>query len=137
MDLVKKTLVGFLIGIGIYGGIIELAGFLFSDNIGSYTLGLVLGLGTSVLLMMHITKTLDKALDFDVEHATKYTRKQALLRLAFMLVVLAVSLVFPYFNFIATVIGMMGLKIASFIAARLLKIIYPDDFVTKPEELDM
>ena len=134
MSQVKKTVVGFLLGIGIYTGMMELIGLCFFRDKVSYTLGLLFGSVVAVLVMVHIVKTLDKALDLQEQQAVKYTRRQALLRLGIMLIALIVALSVEQLNFIAVVIGMLGLKLGSFLAAFLLKKIYPEEFVTKIDE---
>lgn len=133
MSQVKKTVNGFLLGIGIYTGIMELIGLCFSHNKVSYTLGLLFGSVVAVLVMIHIVTTLDRALDLQEQQAVKYTRKQALLRLGMMLIALIVAISIEQLNFVAVVIGMLGLKLGSFLAAFLLKRIYPEEFVTKPD----
>lgn len=134
MSQVKKTVVGFLLGIGIYTGIMELIGLCFFHDKVSYTLGLLFGSVVAVLVMVHIVKTLDKALDLQEQQAVKYTRRQALLRLGIMLIALITALSVEQLNFVAVVIGMLGLKLGSFLAAFLLKKIYPEEFVTKIDE---
>lgn len=134
MNQVKKTIIGFLIGIGIYGIIIEVLGVCIFPKKLAFSLGLLLGICGSIFLIMHITFTLDKALDMGEQQATKYIRKQALLRLFVMLIIMIIALKFEYFYFVATILGLLGLKIGSFIAAPILKKIYPDDFITKFED---
>ncbi len=134
MSQVKETIIGFLIGIGIYAVLIELVGFFFSEDLFSYTLGLLFGVAVAIFLIVHMAKTLDRALDLPQEQAVKYTRRQSFLRLAVMLAAMVIALLVEQFNFIAVILGMLGLKMGAFIAPKLLKHLYPEDFVTK---LDM
>jgi predicted cobalt transporter CbtA len=134
MSQVKETIIGFLIGIGIYAVLIELVGFFFSEDLFSYTLGLLFGVAVAIFLIVHMAKTLDRALDLPQEQAVKYTRRQSFLRLAVMLAAMVIALLVEQFNFIAVILGMLGLKMGAFIAPKLLKRLYPEDFVTK---LDM
>lgn len=139
MSQVKETIIGFLIGIGIYAVLIELVGFFFSDDLFSYTLGLLFGVAVAIFLIIHMAKTLDRALDLPQEQAVKYTRRQSFLRLAVMLAAMVIALMVEQFNFIAVILGMLGLKMGAFIAPKLLKLLYPEDFVTKlnmDEELE-
>lgn len=131
MNQVKETIVGFLIGIGIYAVLIEIVGFFFSENFLSYTLGLLFGVVVAIFLIIHMAKTLDRALDLPQGQAIKYTRRQSFLRLVVMLVAMVIALMVEQLNFIAVILGMLGLKIGAFIAPKLLKILYPEDFVTK------
>lgn len=134
MSQVKETIIGFLIGIGIYAVLIELVGFFFSEDLFSYTLGLLFGVAVAIFLIVHMAKTLDRALDLPQEQAVKYTRRQSFLRLAVMLAAMVIALLVEQFNFITVILGMLGLKMGAFIAPKLLKRLYPEDFVTK---LDM
>lgn len=134
MSQVRKTLNGFFLGIGIYGGIIEIIGLCFFPDKISYTLGLLFGIFIAVVMMLHITKTLGRALSMPEQQAVKYTRKQAVLRLGMMLLALIVGLILDCLNFVTVIIGMLGLKIGAFLAAGLLKRMYPEEFVTKSEE---
>ena len=139
MSQVKETIIGFLIGIGIYAVLIELVGFFFSEDLFSYTLGLLFGVGVAIFLIIHMAKTLDRALDLPQEQAVKYTRRQSFLRLAVILAAMVIALMVEQFNFIAVILGMLGLKMGAFIAPKLLKLLYPEDFVTKltmDEELE-
>lgn len=138
MNQVKETITGFLIGIIIYAVMIEAVGIFFSEDIFSYTLGLLFGIVIAVFLMIHMAKTLDKALDLPEAQATKYVRKQSFLRLFIMLLALIISIVIDWFNFIAVVLGMLGLKIGALIAPVFLKKLYPESFVTKhPDDMEM
>lgn len=134
MKQVKETLVGFLIGIGIYTAFVELFGVFFSGNALYYTLGLLTGAFVSVALIIHMAVTLNKALDLPQDKAASYVRRQSFLRLAVMLAALVLGLIFDELNFIALVLGLLGLKIGALIAPFFLKCLYPDDFLTKEEE---
>lgn len=134
MDQVKETLTGFLIGIGIYTLLIEAVGFFFSEDILSYTLGLLFGAGIAVFLFFHMAKTLDRALDLPEAQASRYVRKQSFLRLFIMLLVMIIGLIFSWLNFITIVLGMLGLKLGALMAPFFLKKLYPDSFVTADDE---
>lgn len=137
MNQVKETLTGFLIGIGIYAVLIEAVGFFFSEDLLSYTLGLLFGVVIAIFLIIHMAKTLDKALDLPQTQATKYVKRQSLLRLLIMLLAMTAGLVIERMNFIAVVLGMLGLKIGALIAPVFLKKLYPDSFVTKhPDDVE-
>lgn len=94
MNQVKETLTGFFIGIGIYTVIIEIVGVIFSEDILSYTLGLLFGAVVAGFLIIHMAKTLDKALDLPQTQATKYVKRQSFLRLFIMLIAMAAGLLY-------------------------------------------
>lgn len=131
MKQVKETLTGFLLGIGVYALLVEVIGIFFSENLLSYTLGLLAGTVISVFLIFHMAKTLDKALDMPQEQAAKYVRKQSFIRLFIMLLAMIVGLAVEWLNFITIVLGLLGLKLGALIAPVFLKRLYPESFSTK------
>ena len=133
MNQVKETLTGFLIGIGIYTLLIEAVGLFFSEDILSYTLGLLFGAGIAIFLIFHMAKTLDKALDLSQAEASKYVKRQSFIRLFIMLVVMVIGLAAKRLNFIAIVLGLLGLKMGALLAPFFLKRLYPESFQTKGE----
>lgn len=133
MNQVKETLTGFLIGIGIYTLLIEAVGLFFSEDILSYTLGLLFGAGIAIFLIFHMAKTLDKALDLSQAEASKYVKRQSFIRLFIMLVVMVIGLAVKRLNFIAIVLGLLGLKMGALLAPFFLKRLYPESFLTKRE----
>ncbi len=135
MKQVKETAVGFLVGLVIYTVVVEIVGIFFSDDMLSYSLGLVLGAGMAVILFAHMAKTLDYALDLPEQQASSYVKKQSFFRLFLMLVVLVIGRVLPAFNFITVVLGLLGLKIASLFAPVILRRLYPDSYITKEEDM--
>ena len=131
MKQVKETLTGFLLGIGVYALLVEVIGIFFSENLLSYTLGLLAGTVISVLLIFHMAKTLDKALDMPQEKAAKYVRKQSFIRLFIMVLAMIAGLAVEWLNFITIVLGLLGLKLGALIAPVFLKRLYPESFSTK------
>lgn len=137
MELVKETFVGFLLGITVYAIVVELFGVFFSGDPLSYTLGLVIGVIAAILIFMHMAWTLNKALDYPEDGATKYVRKNTLLRLLAMTIVMVPGLIFPEIRFLSLVLGLLGLKIGALIAPFFLRRLYPEHFVTDEETLSI
>lgn len=135
MNQVKETLTGFGIGIIIYAVVVEIIGIFFSENILFYTLGLFFGTVIAVILILHMVKTLDKALDLSQVQASKYMRKQSFFRLFIMLAALSAGMLVPFFNFIAVLLGLLGLKIGALLAPGFLKWLYPDRYITDTGEV--
>lgn len=131
MKQVKKTIISFLIGIGIYAVLAEVAGFFLSENILSFTLGLLFGVIIAIILFFHMADTLDKALDLPKKQAGNYVRLQSFLRIAIMFGALAAGMLVEQLNFVAVVIGLFGCKVGALSAPFFLRKLFPDDFVTK------
>ncbi len=137
MNQVKETMTGFFIGLAAYTVLVEIFGILFSSDIVSFSLGLLVGVATCVFLFCHMTKTLDYSLDMEQGAASKYTTFQSILRLLVMFAVLTIGMKLDRVNFVAVVLGLFGLKVAALIAPTILRKLYPDDFITKPEDMVM
>ena len=108
MNQVKETLTGLLIGIGVYSVIVEIIGIIFSEDILSYTLGLLVGVVVAVILIIHMTRTLDDALDLPQDDATRYMRKKTVFRIVLMLAALLGAMLVPHVNFFTVLLGLLG-----------------------------
>ena len=135
MNQVKETLTGLLIGIGVYSVIVEIIGIIFSEDILSYTLGLLAGVVVAVILIIHMTRTLDDALDLPQDDATRYMRKKTVFRIVLMLAALLGAMLVPHVNFFTVLLGLLGMKVGALMAPFFLKRMYPDDFVTKEDAM--
>ena len=135
MNQVKETLTGLLIGIGVYSVIVEIIGIIFSEDILSYTLGLLVGVVVAVILIIHMTRTLDDALDLPQDYATRYMRKKTVFRIVLMLAALLGAMLIPHVNFFTVLLGLLGMKVGALMAPFFLKRMYPDDFVTKEDAM--
>lgn len=131
MKQVKKTIISFLIGIGIYAVLAEVAGVFLSEDILSFTLGLLFGVIVAIILFFHMADTLDKALDLPKKQAGNYVRLQSFLRIAIMFGALAAGMLVEWLNFAAVVIGLFGCKVGALSAPFFLNRLFPDDIVAK------
>lgn len=134
MKQVKETMTGVYIGIGVYALVVEGIGLFLSEDRLTYTFGLLFGVLISIVLIHHMAKTLDYALDLQEKEATKYVKKQSFLRLFIMLLALMVGFHLEIFNFLTVILGMLGLKIGALFAPWILKRLYPDSYITKDED---
>jgi hypothetical protein len=114
---------------------IELVGVFFSEDILSYTLGLIFGVFIAVFLFGLMAKTLDYALDLQEKDASKYVRFQSFLRLMIMLAALTIGLMTEQLHFITVLLGVLGLKIGALFAPFILKRLYPEHYITKEEDM--
>lgn len=136
MNQIKQTMTAFGIGIGIYAVAIEIVGIFFSENILTYTLGLIFGVMIAVFLFGHMAKTLDYALDLSEDGAARYVRLRAFLRLAIMFAALSIGMFTDMLNFITVLLGVLGLKVGALFAPLILKRLYPEDYITKSQDMD-
>ncbi len=135
MDQVKETLTGLLIGMGVYSVIVEIIGIIFSEDILSYTLGLLVGVVVAVILIIHMKRTLDDALDLPQDDAIRYMRKKTVFRIVMMLVALLGSMLALRVSFFGVLLGLFSMKMGALIAPFFLRRMYPDDFMTKEDAM--
>lgn len=133
MEQMKETLVGFSIGIGIYGCLVEVLGCILSTDRLSFTLGLLFGIAIAFILIIHMARSLNEVLNYPPETANKSFRKGSIFRVLIMLAGLGAGMAVPCFQFVAVVLGMFGLKVGALTAPVFLRLIYPDHYITKPE----
>lgn len=82
--------------------------------------GVAVGGGTAILLLWHMLRHLDIALDMDPKHAGRHAQGAAVQRIAIMAVVLAVSMyLYQYIHPVGTVLGIFGLKIGAFMQPKI------------------
>ena len=114
----------------ICGGIIVLAviemiiGLFVVDRISSFLLGAVIGTVVAILLVQHMYRTIDKALDYSEDDAMKVTRNGAILRMIvlFTITVIVVCM-HKYVNAYMAFICIMNLKFAAYLQPFTNKII--------------
>lgn len=110
-----NTLKEVWVGIIIYGCICELAGVFFVKAKSYYSLGIVAGTITALAYIYHMLWSLEQSIDQGEEFATKYMRKQNVIR---YLVLVVLMLVFVYTNLLNPLswfLGLMGVKAAAYL----------------------
>lgn len=117
IDLLKnnKTLRQILIGIVIYGVIIEIILlFISKDRIYS-SLGLLIGIVTAMGCVIHMAYGIEIAVMLDEKGAIAYTRKYTVIRYVIMCVVLVVTGVLKIGNPVTLIFGFLGLKAGAYL----------------------
>lgn len=124
IDKPKKTLYE------ICGGIIALAiiemiiGLFIVDRISSFLLGAVIGTVVAILLVQHMYRTIDKALDYSEDDAMKVTRNGAILRMIVLFTITVIVVcIHNYVNVYMAFISVMNLKFAAYLQPFTNKII--------------
>lgn len=123
MKRLEPTVRDLLIGALLYGIIVEGIGLLIVENRGSYSLGILAGYLCVACMICHMYLTLEKALDMDPESATKYGRRNSLLRYVTMFAVLVAAMLIPGISVIAVIIMILGMKISAFLQPQIHKYI--------------
>lgn len=115
MKKINRTVVDLIIGMIICSLCFEIIGIIVVDNKLKYTFGLWLGTFVETLFVVHMYKTLNLAVTMDADNARKYIQKMSLLRALLSLIIVGLSMYFSVVSYISVVIGMLGLKLSSFI----------------------
>jgi ATP synthase I chain. len=103
-----------LIGLGIWTVPILVLLAVFRGNHLAAVLGTLLGTAAAAVLIFHMYRHLDIALDMDAKHAQSHIQIASFQRVFIMGAVLAVSFMFPiYFDPVGVVLGIFGVKISA------------------------
>lgn len=108
---VRKEL---LIGLGIWTAPVFILLTVFWKNHLSAALGTLFGAAAAAVLIFHMYRHLDIALDMDARHAQSHIQVASFQRVFIMGAVLAVSFMLPaYFAPVGVVLGLFGVKISA------------------------
>lgn len=81
-----------------------------------YTLGLLIGTGIAVFMSLHIYASLEKAMLYDKETATKKTKRAFFIRMLVMVASIMAAAMFPqYISILGVVLGILTLKFAAYL----------------------
>lgn len=112
----NDALPGLVLGIILYGIIIELIGIWFVPDKVMFTSGLWIGIAVAVGMAVHIAVVLVDAVD--LQGGEKVRRKivaQYLLRYIVVVAVFLLIMIFHLGNLLAAFVGVMGLKAAAYV----------------------
>ena len=121
----NEALTGLLLGIAIYGLIVEFAGVWFVSDKLRYTSGLWIGIACAMGMGIHLAMVIEEAVRMG-DTGTK--------RLSFKSVLRYLVVVFVFFhlgNLVSAFIGVLGLKVSAYVQPFMHKMIFKD---IAPEE---
>ena len=91
-------------------------GNLLVENPLAYTVGLILGGAVSIGMSVHMYSSLQKAVLYDRKNAEKKIKIGSLIRMAFMLIALVVSVIVPqYISLVGVALGILSLKFSAYL----------------------
>lgn len=112
----NDALPGLVLGILVYGGLVELIGVWFVSDKLRYTTGLAIGIALAVGMAIHIAVVLQDAVDIYGESgAQKKIVAKSILRYIVIVVVFYVMMRLNLGNLIAAFIGVLGLKVSAYL----------------------
>lgn len=122
----KQTFLEMLLGIVGSTLVIGIIGSMIARNKSAFVLGVFLGGITSVLILMLLYRSLERALSMGSKEAEKYSVRAAIIRLVLMCIPLVLSILFPnMLNVMGVFFGLMGLKFSAFLQPVMHKMLAP------------
>ena len=111
----NQTLVELVAGIPPVALVAGIAGvFVVSEKL-KFCISLLLGAVCAALLVIHMYVTIDRELDMPDEDAGKYAKRNYVLRLIFMVLVVLCGLKLPFLHFPGLFLGLLTLKVSVYI----------------------
>lgn len=120
--LSNETLLEMWLGTVLFGVVCQ-AGLVWfiKDKLG-YSLGLWLGIVAALLTILHLSVSLDKALDLGEGGAKKHMVTQNLVRYFVLIIFLVVLMITDFANPLAAFLGLMGVKAGAYLQPVLHKV---------------
>lgn len=116
MKHINSTAWELILGILLCGVVLEVLILSFlCDADGAISLGLVIGLVTAILMVLHMNYSIDKLLDKEESEARKGAVSGYSVRMVGMIVVLLAVSVTKKVNFLSCVLGIFTLKVAVYL----------------------
>ena len=108
------TLIEMWAGTILFGVLCQVSMVWFLKDKSGYSLGLWLGIMAAILTTLHLSITLDKALDLDEGSAKKHMVIQNLVRYFGLIIFLVILMITDFANPLAAVLGLMGVKAGAY-----------------------
>lgn len=118
----QKTLKELLLGIVLYGFLLQMIPIWFLTDKVAYSLALWIGIVTAICMALHMYRTLERALSY-TDGAQKTVVVNSLLRYAMAMVVLLIVQYRGIGSPIVTFLGIMGLKAGAYLQPFVHKIV--------------
>lgn len=135
---INPTMIELIVGIVIVGiiGIAVILGLhvagvqvesLFDDSIFQITIGFVIGIIFSLILIIHMTASVETAMEMGEQGALKHTRIMYLVRMVALIVVFVVMLMLNVGNVFALLFGLLSLKLSAYMQPIIHKVMHRSD----------
>ena len=120
--LSNETLLEMWLGTVLFGVVCQMGLVWFLKDKLGYSLGLWLGIVAALLTILHLSVSLDKALDLDEGGAKKHMVTQNLVRYFVLIIFLVVLMITDFANPLAAFLGLMGVKAGAYLQPVLHKV---------------
>ena len=127
-----------LLGILIYGGLVELIGVWFASDKLLFTTGLLIGIACALGMAVHLAVVLDETVRTQ-NASPKMIKLKSVLRYLVVVAVFFVMMWLHLGNLISAFIGVLGLKASAYAQPLLHKLIHlqKDENIMKDEEVKL
>lgn len=134
----NEALPGLLLGILIYGGLVELIGVWFASDKLLFTTGLLIGIACALGMAIHLAVVLDETVRTQ-NASPKMIKLKSVLRYLVVVAVFFVMMWLHLGNLISAFIGVLGLKASAYAQPLLHKLIHlqKDENYRKDEEVKL
>ena len=119
----NEALLGLVLGILIYGVLVELIGVWFVQDKVRYTVGLVTGIACAVGMAIHIAMVIEESCRIGEGHR-KWLSFKSVLRYLIVCAVLMLVVGFKLGNMFTALIGILGLKVSAYAQPLLNRFIF-------------
>lgn len=120
----NQALPGLLLGILIYGILVQITGVWFVQDKLRYSSGLWIGIATAMGLAYHIARVIAETIDYpDAQKAGTRIMAKGIQRYVAVVIVFAVTLYFDLGSLVTLFLGVMGLKISAYLQPALQKLL--------------
>ena len=118
----NDTLLEMWLGTVLFGAVCQLGLVWFLKDKLGYSIGLWLGIMAALLTILHLSVSLEKALDLDEGGAKKHMVTQNLVRYFVLILFLVVLMITDFANPLAAFLGLMGVKAGAYLQPVLHKV---------------
>lgn len=119
----NETLLEMWVGTVLFGAVCQVSVVWFLKDKAGYSIGLWLGIIAALITILHLSVTLDKALDLGEGGAKKHMVIQNLVRYFVLIIFLVVLMITDFANPLAAFLGLMGVKAGAYLQPLLHKAI--------------
>lgn len=119
----NETLLEMWVGTVFFGAVCQVSVVWFLKDKAGYSIGLWLGIIAALITILHLSVTLDKALDLGEGGAKKHMVIQNLVRYFVLIIFLVVLMITDFANPLAAFLGLMGVKAGAYLQPFLHKAI--------------
>ena len=114
LGIIFFGILGSLIIIGLYVASVPVESF-FDDSLLQIMIGYLAGILFSIILIIHMTSSVERSLELGEHGALKHTRIMYIIRMVALVAVYAVMLIFGIGNVFSMLFGLFSLKLSAYI----------------------